>query len=154
MAGAGEVRALVQALVAARGLASIHPLGRYERAWNFQFARLPSSSLLVLGLWWEQAVAAGAKAKMGAQGCRAQEPQAAQVFATVSVIDPSGVSGEPSRQQVVRPPSSSSSRLWQSHQPLAEGAAAGYCSISRVLQRSCRPDFVTDFEGWSLAHAP
>ena len=55
---------------AARGRAWIPPgtqLRRYERAWSFQFARLPSSSLLVLGLWWEQVVEAEEEeARMGA----------------------------------------------------------------------------------------
>ena len=133
---------------AARGRAWIPPgaqLGRYERAWNFRFARLPSSFVVVLALWWELEVAAGAKAKMGAQGCRAQEPQAAQVFATVSVIDPSAVWDEQFRQQAVRQLSWSSNRLWRSHQHQAEVEAAGCCLIGRVLPQLCRLGFGTDF---------
>ena len=42
-------------------------LVRCGHAWSFQFARLPSSSLLVLGLWWEQVVEAEEEeARMGA----------------------------------------------------------------------------------------
>ena len=49
-------------------------LGRYERAWNFQFARLPSSSLLVLALWSEQVVEAEEEeAETAAWECRMQE---------------------------------------------------------------------------------
>ena len=129
-AAVAVAEALVQALVAARGLAWIPPgtpLVRCVHAWSFRFARLPSSFVLVLALWWELEVAAGAKAKMGAQGCRAQEPQAAQAFEQKeNVIDPSAVWDEQFRQQAVRQLSSNSNHLWQSHQPLAEVEVAGY----------------------------
>ena len=62
--------AAVQAWAAVRGLASIPPgtqPARYERAWNFQFARVPSSFVLVLALWWQlEAEAEQEEAKMGA----------------------------------------------------------------------------------------
>ena len=134
---------------AARGRAWIPPgtqLGRYERAWSFQFARLPSSSLLVLALWSEQeAVAEAAEAKMAAWECRVQELPGLQVFSTESAIGPSDVSGEPFRQQAVQPQSSNSNHLWQSHQPLVEVAVVDCCWISQVLPQLCRPDFVTNF---------
>jgi hypothetical protein len=78
---------------------------RFYRAWSFQFARLPSSSLLVLALWSEQVVGVvGAEAEMAAWECRVQELPGLLVFSTESAIGPSDVSGEPFRQQAVQPP--------------------------------------------------
>ena len=87
---------------------------------------------------------AGAEAKTAAWACRAQELPGLLVFSTESAIYLSGALGEPFRPQAVRPLSWSSNRLWQSLQPLVEGAEEGCCSTLRVRQQ-CRPDFVTNF---------
>ena len=139
---------------AARGRAWIPPgtqLGRFYRAWSFQFARLPSFSKPFWALWSEQeAAAAEAEAKMAAWECRVQELPGLQVFSTESAIGPSDVSGEPSRQQAARPLRWSSNRLWQSLQHREEGAEEDCRSTLRVRQQ-CHRGFETSFEGWSLA---
>ena len=120
---------------------------RFYRAWSFQFARLPSSYLLVLGLWSElEAVEAVEEAETVAWEYRVQELPGLQVYATESAIGPSGALGEPFRQQAVQPQSSNSNRLWQSLQHREEGAEEGYCSTLRVRQQ-CPRGFGTDFEG-------
>ena len=135
--------------VAVRGLAGLPSsrlVVRFYRDWSFQFARLPSSSLLVLGLWSKQEAAAEeAEARMGAWEYRVQLLPGLQVYATESAIYLSGALGEPFRQQAVQPQSSNSNHLWQSHQPLVEGAVVDCCWISQVLPQLCRPDFVTNF---------
>jgi hypothetical protein len=93
--------------VAVRGLPclpSSRLVVRFYRAWSFQFARLPSSYLLVLGLWSElEAVEAVEEAETVAWEYRVQLLPGLQVYATESAIGPSGVSGEPSRPQAARP---------------------------------------------------
>jgi hypothetical protein len=107
---------------------------------------LPSFSKLVLGLWSElEAVEAGAEAETAAWEGQVQELPGLLVFSTESAIYLSGALGEPSRQQAVRPLSSSSNRLWQSLQPLVEGAEEGCCSTLLVLPQLCRRGFVTNF---------
>ena len=87
---------------------------RFYRAWSFQFARLPSFSKPFWALWSKQVVGVvGAEAEMAAWECRVQELPGLQVFATESAICPSAVLDEQSHQQVARPRSSSSNRLWQ-----------------------------------------
>ena len=103
--------------MAARGRAWIPPgtqLGRFYRAWSFQFARLLSFSKPFWALWSEQeAAGAEAEAKMAAWECRVQELPGLQVFSKENVIGPSDVLDGQSHQQVARPRSSSSNRLWQ-----------------------------------------
>ena len=89
--------------------------------------------------------AAGAEAKTAAWEGRVQELPGLLVFSTESAIYLSGALGEPFRQQAVQPHSSNSNRLWQSHQPLVEGAVVDCRWISQVLPQLCRPDFVTNF---------
>ena len=84
------------------------------------------------------------EAETVAWACRAQELPGLLVFSTESAIGPSDVLYGQSHQQVAQPQSSSSNRLWQSLQPLVEGAEEGYCSTLQVRQQ-CRPDFVTNF---------
>ena len=68
--------------------------------------------------------AAGAEAKTAAWACRAQELPGLLVYETESAIGPSDVLYGQSHQQVAQPQSSSSNRLWQSHQPLVEAVEA------------------------------
>ena len=84
----------------------------------------------------------------GAWVCQAQEPQELQAYEQrENVIGLSDISDEPFRRQAVQPQSSNSNHLWQSHQPLVEGAVTGYYLTSRVLQRLLfRRDAVTSFE--------
>ena len=49
-----------------RCLPSSRLVVRFYRAWSFQFARLPSSYLLVLGLWSELVAVEEAEAKRAA----------------------------------------------------------------------------------------
>ena len=58
-----------------------------------------------------------------AWGCR-QEPQGLPAYVMVSAIAPSGVLGEPSRQQAARPLRWSSSRQLRLRQPLVEAVEA------------------------------
>jgi hypothetical protein len=119
---------------------------RFYHAWSFQFARLPSFSKPFWALWSELvAVVVVVAAETVAWEYRVQLLPGLQVYATESAIYLSGAFGEPFRQQVVRPRSSSWSRLWQSLQPLVEGVVVDCCWILRVLQLPCRRGFVTDF---------
>ena len=68
----------------------------------------------------------------------------------VTAICPSDVLDEPSRQQVARPLSSNSNRLWQPRLHQAEAEVEAYDSIGRVLPQLCRRGFGANFEGWSL----
>ena len=143
--------ALVQAWAAVRGLASIHPLVRCGHAWSFQFERLPSFSKPFWALWSEQVVeVVGAEAEMAAWECRVQQLPGLLVYVKESAIGPSDVLYGQSHQQVARPRSSSSNRLWQPRQHRVEGAEEDCCSTLRVRQQ-CRRGFETSFEGWSLA---
>jgi len=95
--------------VTARGLPclpSSRLVVRFYRAWSFQFARLPSSYLLVLGLWSElEAVEAVEEAETVAWEYRVQLLPGLQVYATESAIYLSGALSEPSRPQAVQPQS-------------------------------------------------
>ena len=110
-----------------RCLPSSRLVVRFYRAWSLQFARLPSSYLLVLGLWSElEAVEAEEEAETVAWEYRVQLLPGLQVYATESAFDPSGVLGEPSRPQAARPLSWSSSRL-RLRQHREEGAEGDCC---------------------------
>ena len=86
----------------------------------------------------------GAEAKTGAWEGRVQELPGLLVVSTESAIGPSDVLDGQSHQQVARPRSSSSNRLWQPR--LRQVEVAEDCnSILRVLPQLCRRGFGKDF---------
>ena len=92
----------------------------------------------------EQEAAAEEEAKTAAWEGRVQLLPGLQVYATESAIGPSDVLYGQSHQQVARPRSSSSNRLWQPP-PRQVEVAEDCCWILLVLPQLCRRGFGTDF---------